>query len=126
MYTAASVITHRHIRLIIALLLPLMVLRAMLPTGFMPVTENGELRIVMCSVGLSTGSTAADADQKLPSNAGDCVFAHAAVDAPPLAALQIIAVSDSYLAAASVHAASIRIATILRTQSSRGPPPISL
>lgn len=71
----------RHLRLVLALLLPLMALRALLPAGTMPVAEDGGLRIVMCSAGLAQPGD--DGDHELPPNAGDCPFAHAATLAPP-------------------------------------------
>lgn len=71
----------RHLRLVLALLLPLMVLRALLPAGTMPVAEDGALRIVMCSAGLVLD--AGEGGDELPSGTGDCLFAHAATPAPP-------------------------------------------
>lgn len=79
--------SRRHTRGWIALLLPLMLLRALLPAGYMPVAVDGELRIVMCSAGLAliadTGNTG---DHTQPSDDGSCLFAHAAAFAPPAAA----------------------------------------
>ena len=51
-------VSRRKVRGWIALLLPLMLLRAVLPPGYMPVANDGELRIVMCSVGLQLNSDA--------------------------------------------------------------------
>jgi hypothetical protein len=80
------VISRRNLRLTIALLLPLMVLRALLPSGYMPVAENGQLRIVLCSDGFTAPAgvqpASGSGEHHLPPNAGDCPFAHAAVNAP--------------------------------------------
>jgi hypothetical protein len=54
-----SAMTSRRKReLWIALLLPLLTLRALLPVGHMPTVADGNLRIVMCSAGI--GGTAGD------------------------------------------------------------------
>ena len=74
-------ITRRSRRLWIALLLPLLALRAMLPAGHMPMATDGELHIVMCSAGLSQSETRTD-DHRVPQD-GSCLFAHAAAFAPP-------------------------------------------
>lgn len=80
-----------HIPLLIALLLPLMVMRGLLPAGYMASAEDGTLRIVMCSAGLvapadsSSSEYPAGEDPGNPSVAdpGQCLFAHASVPAPP-------------------------------------------
>lgn len=81
-------ISRRRISGWIALLLPLMALRAMLPAGYMPVAADGELRIVMCSAGLA-GQTDADGNSDHPAPSlgmdGGCLFGHAATIAPPSA-----------------------------------------
>jgi len=76
------VITRRSKRLWIALLLPLLALRAMLPAGHMPVAADGELHIVMCSAGLAAQSEPGSGDRQ-PIGDGGCLFAHAASFAPP-------------------------------------------
>ena len=71
-------------RLTIALLLPLMVLRAALPSGFMPVADQGGFRIVLCSDGLLLPAMAGDAAADPHPDSGspaDCVFAHCAMAA---------------------------------------------
>jgi hypothetical protein len=81
------VISRRHLRLTIALLLPLMVLRAMLPAGYMPVTENGELRMVMCSAGMQLPGNGDGNDHnnhQPASDTGSCPFASALVSVPPV------------------------------------------
>lgn len=81
-------ITRRHLRRVLALLLPLMVLRALLPAGYMPAAHDGGLRIVMCSAGLAL--PAGDHDNNSgegnqpAAGSDDCPFAHAAISAPPV------------------------------------------
>jgi hypothetical protein len=65
-----------------------MVLRALLPAGYIPAAQDGALRIVMCSVGLAlpTGDNdhnSGDGNQ-LPSVSEDCPFAHASLSTPPI------------------------------------------
>src|SRR5262245_57767381 len=80
--------TSARLRPWIALLLPLMLLRAMLPPGFMPVATDGGLQIVMCSAGLPAQADNGAADDKHPGlpDAGSCLFSHAPPSAPPSAA----------------------------------------
>ena len=81
-------ISRRHLHLLIALVLPLMVMRGMLPAGYMAAAEDGKLRIVMCSAGLAPAGDSGsgpDGGDPLPGDAGSCLFAHAASVAPPTA-----------------------------------------
>ena len=117
--------------LVIALLLPLMVLRAMLPDGYMPVAGSGTLRIVMCSDGLYPAASDPVSEQtpggehELPADSGNCVFANAAVHAPPPAITQplVTILFDAGIFPAS--AAPTHAASIVRVQSARGPPSLS-
>lgn len=125
--------TRRRLHLVIALLLPLMVLRAMLPAGYMPVTENGMLRIAMCSDGLysaandpSGDSTTDSGNHELPAGSGDCAFANAAAGAPPPAELLSVVAIASDAGAVLARAAPTHSVSIVRVQSARGPPAISL
>jgi hypothetical protein len=45
--------TRRHLRLVLALLLPLLAVRALLPDGYMVTTESGKLRMIICSAGFA-------------------------------------------------------------------------
>lgn len=76
--------SRRRLRLLIALLLPLMALRALLPAGYMVAAESGELGIVMCSDGLAAwGTPAPDPEHEDGQPAGeDCAFANATFNAP--------------------------------------------
>ena len=79
-------IARRRIRGWIALLLPLMLLRALLPAGYMPVAAQDGLHIVMCSDGLADRTdTAPGPDHSQAPEGSHCLFAHAAAFAPPLA-----------------------------------------
>lgn len=125
------VISRRHMHLVIALLLPLMVLRAMLPPGYMPVAENGTLRIALCSDGIypaadnsSDKSTGSGHEQ--PSTSGSCAFANAAASAPPPAALQSVVAIEVNAGTVPASTAPTRSASIVRVQSARGPPSLSL
>ncbi len=72
--------SRRH--LLIALLLPVLVMRALLPGGLMPVVEAGELRIVMCADGLQMPT--GDSGHPGSEDGNDCPFAHASLNAPPM------------------------------------------
>jgi hypothetical protein len=83
-YDGFPVITRRRLHLVLTLLLPLLTLRALLPTGYMVSAAQDGPRIVMCSAGLLAWHAAADdARHQHPAAAEDCLFAHAAVSAPP-------------------------------------------
>jgi hypothetical protein len=126
-------VTRRRLHFVIALLLPLMVLRAMLPAGYMPVTENGTLRIAMCSDGLYSAATDPSSDSstdggnhELPAGSGDCAFANAATSAPPPAGILTVVAIESDAGAVQAHAAPTHSVSLVRVQSARGPPAISL
>jgi hypothetical protein len=126
------VISRRHMHLVIALLLPLMVLRVMLPNGYMPVAGNGTLRIAMCSDGLYPAATDQVIEQApggahdLPADSGNCVFANAAVHAPPPAITQSIVTTLFDAGIIPASAAPTHAASIVRVQSARGPPSLSV
>jgi hypothetical protein len=72
----------------VALLLPLLAMRALLPADYMLAVASGELRIVMCQPGLASWSDAATGmahqhGKQLPDHADECPFAHAVANAPP-------------------------------------------
>jgi hypothetical protein len=115
------VIARRHLHLLIALLLPLMVMRGMLPAGYMPVAEDGVFRMALCSDGLQQPGQSDPDKHQLPGSSGDCLFAHAAAAPPP----SIIAVAaPEFVGAQSteVSAAQQTANVIPRAQSPRGPP----
>lgn len=116
-------ISRRHLHLLIALLLPLMVVRGLLPTGYMPLAENGVLKMALCSDGLQRPSDAGNNDNHpLPGSNGDCLFAHAAASAPPPSLLALPA-PLVVAGQAPESAAAQQTATVIpRAQSQRGPP----
>ncbi len=119
-------LTRRLKRLTIALLLPLLALRGMLPAGYMPVAEQGELRIVMCSAGLAAWETQPEdgAGRQLPPNAGQCAFAQSAA-APPVIALQPVAAPSLITFAATPRAIFVAPWVPAHTPPARGPPALS-
>jgi hypothetical protein len=121
------VISRRRIRHVIALLLPLMVLRALLPAGFMPVAEHGELRMVMCSAGLALPGTDHSGKGTQDHTGSDsCPFAHAAASAPPTQ--HVVAITEPLR---EVRFLSLAIDTLPpatgppRTAAARAPPALS-
>ncbi len=88
------VISRRRLHLVIALLLPLLALRTLVPAGYMVTAADGGLRIVICDAGFAGGNTPAHhhgdhhghqhgGTDPQPSGGEHCPFAHAAVNAPP-------------------------------------------
>lgn len=121
------VITRRHLHLAIALLLPLMVLRALLPAGYMPVAGDGAPRLVMCSGGFAALSGDSDGtDESLPQIAQNCLFAHASSAAPPPARVVVSVLPLSQFTAKTQAAAPFHITSIQRAQGPRGPPAFHL
>jgi hypothetical protein len=77
--------TRRRLHFVLALLLPLLALRVLLPAGYMATADADGLRIVLCSEGLAAWNTpdGDPAPHQQPDGANDCPFAHAALNAPP-------------------------------------------
>jgi hypothetical protein len=101
--------TRRRQHLVLALLLPLLALRALLPVGYMPVADAHGLRLILCDAGRVDRITQHDdpvhhdpahhaahhdaahhdaaphdpAHHGQPGSPSDCPFAHAAFNAPP-------------------------------------------
>lgn len=81
-------------RLLTLLLLPALALRVLVPAGFMPVVEGGELRMAVCPDAMhlpasshgnhGLGHHGGDDDQPPARGMGKCPFANAASSAPPL------------------------------------------
>lgn len=118
-----SVIARRHLHLLIALLLPLMVMRGMLPAGYMPVAEGGVLKMALCSDGLRLPAGSGDnGNHQLPGSSGDCLFAHAAASAPPPSSIAVAAPAFADAQSVETRAAQQAASVIPRAQSSRGPP----
>jgi hypothetical protein len=124
-------VTRRRLHFVIALLLPLMALRALLPAGYMLDSGHGALRVVMCSEGLHSAPVGENSD---PSNgnghgqrdSGSCPFAQATMNAPPPSASPSIVMVRFEAGAVPAFAAPIRSTSLVRVQSARGPPSLSL
>lgn len=115
----------RHLRLIIALLLPLMTLRGLLPAGYMAGMQNGELRIVMCSDGLQGAAKQAPQNHSGQHASDDaCPFAMAAALAPPPAA-RAFEFTAPAAPTAYEPAQRARPALSLPHPTARGPPDFS-
>jgi hypothetical protein len=122
------VISRRHLHLLIALLLPLMVMRGMLPAGYMAVAEEGKLRIVMCSAGLTLpGDADPGTDDSRSSDPGTCLFAHATSVAPPVLAVVGIAPTHTPVQLVSLESGSLPPATgPPRLAAARAPPAVRI
>lgn len=122
--------SRRTLRLGLALLLPLMLLRGLLPPGYMPVAEHGQLRIVLCSAGPvlpdSGDGDGTDRGPQLPPNAGDCPFAKGWAGAPPVHAAAALIVPRRQTVRLPPHATSLPASTgPPRTTAARAPPRLS-
>ena len=114
--------TRRWKRHWIALLLPLLALRAMLPAGYMPEAVDGELHIVMCSAGLVVQSEAGTTGDRQSPEGGSCLFAHAASFAPVCAAASSLLAPQSPAFAVPVAAQRQLPTSPYRFAAARGPP----
>lgn len=114
--------TRAHRYLIVALVLPLLALKAMLPAGYMSSVVDGELRIVMCSVGLAALSTSDGGDDSPGPQPPSCAFAASAIAVPPPAQM-LLAPLVCHAVRRDVTASHATFATALqRCQTARGPP----
>lgn len=116
-----SRVTSRRLHLVIALMLPIMMMRGLLPAGYMAVADHGELRIALCSGGLAP--PVGDHD-KHPAGSSDCPFALAhASFAPPVQPVLALAGLPPVAEGVSFTSASRPPATgPPRSVSVRGPP----
>ncbi|MFO1502739.1 MAG: hypothetical protein U1F39_02865 [Steroidobacteraceae bacterium] len=114
--------------LLIALLLPLMVMRGMLPAGYMATAEDGKVRLVMCSAGLTAaGNTdsGSDGNDSQTADAGTCLFAHATSVAPPVQVSFGLASLPGPLLSPSDHSSTLPQATgPPRLAAARAPPAV--
>jgi len=115
----------RHLHLLIALLLPLMVMRGMLPAGYMATAEGGKLRIVMCSAGLAPADSrdgSGSGDHSAP-DPGHCLFAHAATLVPPVQATLVAVAVPETVQFSSLESTTLPPATgPPRAAAARAPP----
>jgi len=116
----------RGLHLVIALLLPLMVLRGLLPAGYMAGTQDGQLRIVMCSGGLA--APVDDHGRHPAPGTTDCPFALAHVTgiAPPVQPVLALLAPPPAIPFVSFTSALLPPATgPPRIATVRGPPVLS-
>lgn len=107
---------------IVALLLPLLALKALLPPGYMPSAGDGQLRIVMCSAGLAAITGGGHGEDAPPGDPAPCAFAIAGVVAPPpFLAATWLPLREAALPLAA-PATSRPDAPPRRYQAPRGPP----
>lgn len=122
--------SRRRLRLVIALLLPLMALRALLPAGYMVAAESGELGIVLCSDGLAAWGTHAPSDpehdDKRQPAGEDCAFANATFNAPVPHLLTSVAAPVPEFRFASVTSTQLPPATGPPRQTGARAPPSTL
>lgn len=123
--------SRRHLRRLIMLLVPLLALRALVPTGYMVASGSGELRLVLCDASLGGSDMHAmsghqehdphlhhhgdgNGHDRMPSAGEHCPFAHAPFNAPPARMLVV----------ASVHAPVFRFLSrsIEHLPPTTGPP----
>ncbi len=123
------VISRRRLELAVLLLLPLMLLRGLLPAGYMVSTQQGELRIVMCAGGLqAAGGDQPGTENGHPdlSGSGDCPFAQAMFHAPPVQFVTGVAVPAGAVRFISSAAEELPPATgPPRQRAARAPPALS-
>jgi hypothetical protein len=114
-------------------LLPLLLLRALIPAGFMPAVGAGSLALVFCEpAALAAGAHAAahhhghgDTGHSGHLASAECPFAQSAAPAlPTLAALPPAQPLVAHVAA-TTHAQSILPAAPPRHTAARGPPALS-
>jgi hypothetical protein len=116
----------RRLQLVVALLLPLMVLRGLLPAGYMPVAERGQLRMVLCSDGLWPAGPAHPDSRSGHVASTDCPFALASLLAPPVDAAAMASVATTLPTTLSLPTAQQAPSPVpLRHDSARGPPLLS-
>jgi hypothetical protein len=121
-------------RRLLILVLPLLMMRLLVPSGFMPMAGTGGLGIALCPA--EAGLPAAHAGHAMhhAGHAGGehppseehhapCLFAASA--APPVPATALLAASPPASAVAALLPAQVRasaLPVILRAQSARAPP----
>jgi hypothetical protein len=120
------VISRSRRHLVVALLLPLLALKALLPPGYMPAAGEGRLRIVMCSAGLAAlAGEQHDGTGSQPAEHATCAFAMAGAAAPPPSqVISWLPLREAGLPLAPIAAVAVAGTGLRRFQSPRGPPAI--
>lgn len=113
----------RRTRRLLALVLPLLVLRALIPAGFMPIAEGGGLIIGLCpgAAGMPPGHAHHGGHPHGEPHA-PCLFAASAAPAFSPLALALPPASAVALRAALPALNAPCLPSILRSQTPRGPP----
>ena len=109
--------------ILIALLLPAFICRALIPVGFMPKTENHfsvELKICPGHLGHHTGDGAPRPGP--PGQDHPCVYSAGAASAPPATLLAGLAPIAFVLAPVAITSATLADRDLDRTHLARGPP----
>jgi hypothetical protein len=126
-------------RRLLGLVLPLLLLRLLVPAGFMPFSDGGSFGVALCpgEAALPPGLAAhvghamhhaghPGRGQPTAEHHALCLFAASAVPPVPAAALLASAARAALAAAAlPAQARSIALPVILRAQSARAPPETS-
>jgi hypothetical protein len=119
-------------RAILAVMLPALVLRALIPFGFMPVAASGGPAMQLCPGAAAMAGALPGRHHPLAGGAPGgaahstlCVFAASAAPAmaPVGAAIPLRAANVRYAEQSSAH--SLRLPSILRTQFARAPPSLA-
>lgn len=126
-------------RLLITLLLPLLAVRMLVPAGFMPVVEGGELRLALCPQGMQFhgpghadadhagadhgGAHHGDTDDAPRADMGKCPFAGVAFAVPPAGFVVAVAMTAPNTLIRSTAAAEFPPSTgPPRATAARAPP----
>jgi hypothetical protein len=115
----------RRSRLLLAWVLPALVLRALVPFGFMPVASGGTVSMQLCPGHALSASGHDDGTHGAPhSGSGQGLCAFAASAAPPVApSVFVLPVLVRAIAPAAVSApAPVFLPAQFRAHSPRGPP----
>jgi len=118
----------RRSRAALGLVLPVLVLRALIPFGFMPVAGNGGPAVELCP-GVAVAGTHMHHHHGAAGVPGSahalCVFAASA--APALAPLTLAPapLAGALIRAAAANSLSIQLPSILRAQAARAPPSLA-
>jgi hypothetical protein len=117
-------------RALLGLVLPALVLRALIPFGFMPVAGNGGPTMELCPGAMAAGGHGPmhheHSGGSLPGSAHAlCVFAASAAPALAPVVLAAAPAADSSAAGRAADPASLQLPTILRAQAARAPPSLA-
>jgi hypothetical protein len=120
----------RRSRALLALVLPALVLRALIPFGFMPVAGNGGPTMELCPGAMAAGGHGPMHHEhgggSLPGAAHAlCVFAASAAPALAPVVLAAAPAAGSSAAGRAADPASLHLPSILRAQAASAPPSLA-